>query len=170
MSDRWLSADEIASYLGVTKDTVYTWVTSKGMPGHKVGRFWKFKLLRRSTPGCAMMQRSFVFRQRAWRRRSARMARPRKAAKSEPVAAAEDDGASTDEIDAIEDGKIFDYITGKPCTSAEKTTRSVFANASLALCSTSTKHLGRRWRGAGLQSEGRRLQQEDRHRDLRAEF
>jgi excisionase family DNA binding protein len=43
MSDRWLSADEIASYLGVTKDTVYTWVTSKGMPGHKVGRFWKFK-------------------------------------------------------------------------------------------------------------------------------
>ena len=41
--DAWLAADEIASYLGVTKDTVYTWVTSKGMPGHKVGRFWKFK-------------------------------------------------------------------------------------------------------------------------------
>src|SRR5262249_3469063 len=31
------------AYLGVSKDTVYTWVTSKGMPGHKVGRFWKFK-------------------------------------------------------------------------------------------------------------------------------
>ena len=43
MSDRWLSADEIASYIGVTKDTVYTWVTLKGMPGHKVGRFWTFK-------------------------------------------------------------------------------------------------------------------------------
>jgi excisionase family DNA binding protein len=43
VSDRWLSADEIASYLGVTKDTVYTWITSKGMPGHKVVRFWKFK-------------------------------------------------------------------------------------------------------------------------------
>ena len=27
----------------VAKDTIYTWVTSKGMPGHKVGRFWKFK-------------------------------------------------------------------------------------------------------------------------------
>jgi len=27
----------------VSKDTVYTWVTSKGMPGHKVGRFRKFK-------------------------------------------------------------------------------------------------------------------------------
>jgi len=43
MDDRWLSVDEIADYLGVVKDTIYTWVTSKGMPGHKVGRFWKFK-------------------------------------------------------------------------------------------------------------------------------
>ncbi len=43
MVDRWHSVDEIAGYLGVSKDTVYTWVTSKGMPGHKVGRFWKFK-------------------------------------------------------------------------------------------------------------------------------
>jgi len=43
MDDRWLSVDEIADYLGVAKDTIYTWVTSQGMPGHKVGRFWKFK-------------------------------------------------------------------------------------------------------------------------------
>ena len=43
MDDRWLSVDEIADYLGVSKDTVYTWVSSKGMPGHRVGRFWKFK-------------------------------------------------------------------------------------------------------------------------------
>lgn len=43
MDDRWLSVDEIADYLGVAKDTIYTWVTNKGMPGHKVGRFWKFK-------------------------------------------------------------------------------------------------------------------------------
>lgn len=43
LDDRWLSVDEIAEYLGVAKDTIYTWVTSKGMPGHKVGRFWKFK-------------------------------------------------------------------------------------------------------------------------------
>ncbi len=42
-NDRWLSVDEIAEYLGVSKDTIYAWVTSKGMPGHKVGRFWKFK-------------------------------------------------------------------------------------------------------------------------------
>ncbi len=43
MDDRWLSVDEMAEYLGVSKDTVYTWVNDKGMPGYKVGRFWKFK-------------------------------------------------------------------------------------------------------------------------------
>jgi excisionase family DNA binding protein len=43
MHDRWLSVDEIAEYLGVTRDTIYTWVADKGLPGHKVGRLWKFK-------------------------------------------------------------------------------------------------------------------------------
>jgi excisionase family DNA binding protein len=43
MDDRWLSVDEVAEYLGVSKDTVYAWVTVKDMPGYKVGRFWKFK-------------------------------------------------------------------------------------------------------------------------------
>lgn len=43
MDDRWLSVDEIAEHLGVSKDTVYKWVTTKGMSGHKVGRLWKFK-------------------------------------------------------------------------------------------------------------------------------
>ena len=43
MNDRWLSVEEIAEYLGVSKDTVYTWVSTKNMPGHRVGRFWKFK-------------------------------------------------------------------------------------------------------------------------------
>lgn len=43
MDDRWLSVDAVADYLGVSKDTVYAWLTSKGMPGYKVGRLWKFK-------------------------------------------------------------------------------------------------------------------------------
>lgn len=43
MTDRWLSVEEITEHLGVSKDTVYTWVSSKRMPGHRVGRFWKFK-------------------------------------------------------------------------------------------------------------------------------
>ena len=43
VDDRWMSVDEVAEYLGVSKDSVYSWLTSKGMPGYRVGRFWKFK-------------------------------------------------------------------------------------------------------------------------------
>jgi len=39
--ERWLSVEELAAYLGVSKDTVYKWV-AKGLPAYKVGRFWKF--------------------------------------------------------------------------------------------------------------------------------
>ncbi|MGO9569671.1 MAG: helix-turn-helix domain-containing protein [Desulfomonilaceae bacterium] len=41
--DRWLSVDEIAEYLGISKDTVYSWITVKSMPAHRMGRLWKFK-------------------------------------------------------------------------------------------------------------------------------
>lgn len=41
--DRWLSVGEIAEYLGISKDTVYAWITNKGFPGHRIGRLWKFK-------------------------------------------------------------------------------------------------------------------------------
>jgi excisionase family DNA binding protein len=43
MEDRWLSVEEIAQYLGISKDTVYTWISRKKMPAHKIGRLWKFK-------------------------------------------------------------------------------------------------------------------------------
>jgi excisionase family DNA binding protein len=43
MSDRWLSVEEIARYLGVSKDTIYAWRGKKGLPAHRIGRFWKFK-------------------------------------------------------------------------------------------------------------------------------
>ena len=43
MSDRWMSVEEIAAYLGVSKDTVYGWIAKREMPAHKVGRLWKFK-------------------------------------------------------------------------------------------------------------------------------
>jgi type I restriction enzyme M protein len=46
------------------------------------------------------------------------MARPKKAAKS--PTATDDNGASTDETSAIEDGKILDYITGKPVAENDK--------------------------------------------------
>ncbi len=43
MQDRWLSVEEIAVYLGVSRDTIYTWVGKTDFPAHKVGRLWKFK-------------------------------------------------------------------------------------------------------------------------------
>lgn len=43
MSDRWLSVEEISVHLGVSKDTIYTWISRKRMPAHKVGRLWKFQ-------------------------------------------------------------------------------------------------------------------------------
>ncbi|WP_298255594.1 helix-turn-helix domain-containing protein [uncultured Arthrobacter sp.] len=43
MAEPWLSADDIATHLGITKDTVYAWITDKRMPAHKIGRLWKFQ-------------------------------------------------------------------------------------------------------------------------------
>jgi len=43
MAEPWLSAEEIAGHLGVTKDTVYVWIADKAMPAHKIGRLWKFQ-------------------------------------------------------------------------------------------------------------------------------
>ena len=43
VSEPWLSADDIATHLGVTKDSVYAWIANKGMPAHKVGRLWRFQ-------------------------------------------------------------------------------------------------------------------------------
>lgn len=39
-----MSAGAIAEHLGVTKDSVYTWIAKKDMPAHRVGRLWKFKV------------------------------------------------------------------------------------------------------------------------------
>jgi excisionase family DNA binding protein len=42
-TDRWLSVDDIAAYLGVKRDTIYKWINRRQMPAHKVGRLWKFR-------------------------------------------------------------------------------------------------------------------------------
>lgn len=43
--ERWHSVDEVAAHLGVARDTVYRWIDHKGLPTHRVGRLWKFKLV-----------------------------------------------------------------------------------------------------------------------------
>ena len=43
IQDRWLSVNELMRYLGVSRDTIYDWLATRHLPGHKVGRLWKFK-------------------------------------------------------------------------------------------------------------------------------
>lgn len=44
LSDRWLSVEEIAKYLGISKETVYRWLEKKKIPAHRIGKLWKFQL------------------------------------------------------------------------------------------------------------------------------
>lgn len=44
MTESWLSANDIATHLRVTKDTVYAWIADKSMPAHKIGRLLKFQV------------------------------------------------------------------------------------------------------------------------------
>jgi excisionase family DNA binding protein len=39
-----VSVEDVAKHLGVARDSVYRWIESRGLPAHKVGRIWKFKL------------------------------------------------------------------------------------------------------------------------------
>ena len=40
----WVSVDVVAKHLGIARDTVYRWIDAKGLPAHRIGRLWKFKL------------------------------------------------------------------------------------------------------------------------------
>lgn len=42
-TERWLSVEEIAVHLGISKETVYRWLEKEKIPAHRVGRLWKFK-------------------------------------------------------------------------------------------------------------------------------
>jgi excisionase family DNA binding protein len=43
-NEPWVSLEEIAAHLGVSKDTVHRWIRNREMPAHKVGRLWKFQV------------------------------------------------------------------------------------------------------------------------------
>lgn len=43
-TERWLSVEEIARHLGVSKDTIRAWIKKNSIPYHKVGRLYKFRV------------------------------------------------------------------------------------------------------------------------------
>jgi len=44
VAEPWTSVDDIARHLGVAKDSIYRWIDRRGLPAHRIGRLWKFKI------------------------------------------------------------------------------------------------------------------------------
>lgn len=42
--ERWLSLEEISNHLGVSKDTIRSWIKKDTIPYHRVGRLYKFRI------------------------------------------------------------------------------------------------------------------------------
>ena len=42
--ERWVTVDDVAIHLGVTRDSIYRWMNKKKLPAHQVGRVWRFRL------------------------------------------------------------------------------------------------------------------------------
>ncbi len=42
--ERWVGVEDVATHLAVAKDSVYRWIEARGLPAHRVGRLFRFKL------------------------------------------------------------------------------------------------------------------------------
>ena len=42
--EKWSSLKEITEYLGASRESIFKWIDNKGMPAHKLGKLWKFKI------------------------------------------------------------------------------------------------------------------------------
>jgi excisionase family DNA binding protein len=42
-SEPWVSVEDMAKHLGVSKETIYRWLDKKTIPAHRIGKLWKFK-------------------------------------------------------------------------------------------------------------------------------
>jgi excisionase family DNA binding protein len=44
VAEPWVSIDDVAEHLGVTKLSIYRWIDKQSLPATKVGKLWKLKL------------------------------------------------------------------------------------------------------------------------------
>lgn len=44
IAEPWVSVEDVARHLGVARDSVYRWIERRGLPAHKIGRLWKFRI------------------------------------------------------------------------------------------------------------------------------
>jgi excisionase family DNA binding protein len=42
--EKWSSLKDVTDYLGVSREAIFKWIDNRGLPAHKVGRLWKFKI------------------------------------------------------------------------------------------------------------------------------
>lgn len=42
--ERWVGVAEVAEHLNVNKDSVYRWIEKMGLPAHRIGRLFRFKI------------------------------------------------------------------------------------------------------------------------------
>ncbi len=42
--ERWVGVEDVAKHLGVNKDSVYRRIEKMGLPAHRVGRLFRFKI------------------------------------------------------------------------------------------------------------------------------
>ncbi len=40
--EQWLSVEEVAQHLKVSKESIYRWIERGKIPAHRVGRLWRF--------------------------------------------------------------------------------------------------------------------------------
>ena len=43
-TERWMNLEEIANYIGCSKDTIRKWIKNGTIPNYKIGRQYKFRL------------------------------------------------------------------------------------------------------------------------------
>jgi excisionase family DNA binding protein len=43
-TEPWVTLQQVAEHLQVSEDTIHRWMQLKGMPAHRAGRYWRFKL------------------------------------------------------------------------------------------------------------------------------
>lgn len=42
-AEPWLSVEQIASHLGVSKETIYRWLDKQKIPSRRIGKLWRFR-------------------------------------------------------------------------------------------------------------------------------
>jgi len=44
INEAWVGINDAAGHLGVTPETIRSWIKKTSIPAHKIGKLWKFKL------------------------------------------------------------------------------------------------------------------------------